>query len=50
MLFYSAMMNNTLAHFGKKQTEVQIANLGSDAGIIGAVLLWENRQDIMKLK
>jgi len=32
----------SFARFGKKQTEVQIAKLGNDAGIIGAALLWKN--------
>ena len=30
------------SRFGKKQTEVKIATLGNDAGIIGAALLWKN--------
>ena len=30
------------SRFGKKQTEVKIAALGNDAGIIGAALLWKN--------
>ena len=34
--------NYSFARFGKKQTEVQIAKLGNDAGIIGAALLWKN--------
>ena len=33
----------SFARFGKKQTEVQIAKLGNDAGIIGAALLWKNK-------
>lgn len=37
-----AIKNYSFARFGKKQTEVQIANLGNDAGIIGAALLWKN--------
>lgn len=28
--------------FGKKQTKVDLATLGNDAGIIGAALLWKN--------
>lgn len=32
----------SFARFGKKQTEVHIAKLGNDAGIIGAALLWKN--------
>lgn len=32
----------SFARFGKKQTEVQIAKLGNDAGIIGAALLCKN--------
>ena len=35
--------NHTFARFGKKQTEVQIAKLGNDAGVIGAALLWKNK-------
>lgn len=34
--------NYSFARFGKKQSEVQIAKLGNDAGIIGAALLWKN--------
>lgn len=34
--------NYSFARFGKKQTEVHIAKLGNDAGIIGAALLWKN--------
>ena len=37
-----AIKNYSFARFGKKQTEVQIAKLGNDAGIIGAALLWKN--------
>ena len=37
-----AIKDYSFARFGKKQTEVQIANLGNDAGIIGAALLWKN--------
>jgi len=37
-----AIKNYSFARFGKKQTEVQIAQLGNDAGIIGAALLWKN--------
>ena len=36
-----AIKNYSFARFGKKQTEVQIAKLGNDAGIIGAALLGE---------
>jgi len=37
-----AIKDYSFARFGKKQTEVQIAKLGNDAGIIGAALLWKN--------
>ncbi len=37
-----AVKNYSFARFGKKQTEVHIAKLGNDAGIIGAALLWKN--------
>lgn len=36
--------NYSFARFGKKQSEVQIAKLGNDAGIIGAALLWKNEK------
>lgn len=39
-----AIKNYSFARFGKKQTEVQIAQLGNDAGIIGAALLWKNEE------
>lgn len=35
----------SFARFGKKQTEVQIAKLGNDAGLIGAALLWKNKSE-----
>ncbi len=37
-----AIKDYSFARFGKKQTEVQLAKLGNDAGIIGAALLWKN--------
>lgn len=37
-----AIKKYSFARFGKKETEVQIAQLGNDAGIIGAALLWKN--------
>ena len=37
-----AIKDSSFARFGKKQTEVHIARLGNDAGIIGAALLWRN--------
>ena len=37
-----AIKDYSFARFGKKQTEVRIASLGNDAGIIGAALLWKN--------
>ena len=36
----------SFARFGKKQSEVQLASLGNDAGIIGAALLWKNETNI----
>ena len=39
----NAITNYSYARFGEKQTEVQIAKLGNDAGIIGAALLWKNK-------
>ena len=38
-----ANKNYSFARFGKKQTEVRIAKLGNDAGVIGAALLWKNK-------
>jgi len=37
-----AVKNYAFSRFGKNQTEVRIAELGNDAGIIGAALLWKN--------
>ena len=37
-----AIKNYSFARFGKKQTEVQIAKLKGDAGLIGAAMLWKN--------
>ncbi len=37
-----AIIENAFARFGKRHTEVKIATLGNDAGIIGAALLWKN--------
>ena len=37
-----AIKDKAFARFGKKQTVVEIAELGNDAGIIGAALLWKN--------
>lgn len=34
--------NKSFARFGKKQSDVSLAELGNDAGIIGAALLWKN--------
>ena len=39
-----AIKNYSFARFGKKQTEVQIAKLGNDAGLIGAAMLWKNKE------
>ncbi len=38
----TAIKKKAYARFGKQQTEVQIASLANDAGIIGAALLWKN--------
>jgi glucokinase len=37
-----AIHEKAFARFGKKHTEVKIASLGNDAGIIGAALLWKD--------
>ena len=37
-----AIKDKAFSRFGKKQSEVRIAELGNDAGIIGAALLWKN--------
>lgn len=37
-----AVRKTAFSRFGKEQTEVRIAELGNDAGIIGAALLWKN--------
>lgn len=34
----------SFARFGAKQTVVELATLGNDAGIIGAALLWKNEE------
>lgn len=38
----NAIKKKSYARFGKKQTEVKIAKLANDAGIIGAAMLWKN--------
>lgn len=38
----TAIKKKSFARFGKKQSEVKIAKLANDAGIIGAALLWKN--------
>lgn len=38
----TAIKKKAYARFGKQQTEVQIAKLANDAGLIGAALLWKN--------
>ena len=35
----------SFARFGAKQTVVELASLGNDAGIIGAALLWKNEEN-----
>lgn len=37
-----AVKTKAFARFGKRHTEIKIASLGNDAGIIGAALLWKN--------
>jgi len=39
-----AVEEKAFARFGKKHTQVKIASLGNDAGIIGAALLWMDTQ------
>ena len=34
--------NKSFARFGKEQSNVRLASLGNDAGLIGAALLWKN--------
>lgn len=38
----NAIKENAFARFGKKHTQIKIASLGNDAGIIGAALLWKD--------
>ena len=38
----TAIKKKSFARFGKKQSEVKIAKLANDAGIIGAAMLWKN--------
>ena len=40
----AAIKKKSFGRFGKKQTEVQIAELANDAGLIGAALLWKNNE------
>ena len=37
-----AIRTKAFARFGNKHTQVNIATLGNDAGIIGAALLWKD--------
>ena len=37
-----AIKEKAFARFGKKHTQMRIASLGNDAGIIGAALLWKD--------
>ncbi len=39
-----AIKTRAFARFGKRHTQVKIATLGNDAGIIGAALLWRNEE------
>ena len=41
-LIQNAIKENAFARFGKKHTQMKIASLGNDAGIIGAALLWKD--------
>ena len=38
----NAIKEKSFARFGKKYTQMKIASLGNDAGIIGAALLWKD--------
>ena len=38
----NAIKEKAFARFGKRHTQMKIASLGNDAGIIGAVLLWKD--------
>ena len=38
----NAIKEKAFARFGKKHTQMKIASLGNDAGIIGAALLWKD--------
>lgn len=40
----SMIKRKSFARFGEKQTEIGLATLGNDAGIIGAALLWKNEE------
>ena len=37
-----SVKEKAFSRFGKQQTDVRLARLGNDAGIIGAALLWKN--------
>ena len=39
-----AIKEKAFARFGKKHTQMKIASLGNDAGIIGAALLWKDEE------
>ncbi len=39
-----AIKTKSFARFGNQYTDVKIASLGNDAGIIGAALLWKNEE------
>jgi len=39
----NAVRERSFARFGKEETRIAAATLGNDAGIIGAALLWKNR-------
>ena len=38
----NAIKEKAFARFGKRHTQMKIASLGNDAGIIGAALLWKD--------
>ena len=40
----NAIKEKAFARFGKKHTQMKIASLGNDAGIIGAALLWKDNE------
>ncbi len=45
----NAIKEKSFARFGKRHTQMKIASLGNDAGIIGAALLWKDNQSVSKI-